>query len=316
MKKILALTLCVVLMTLMCACNSDNTSSTGSGTASDIYSSAITDSDSLTAYNGAVSFLEALKTNNQTALDGLVYDVSYKNTVNTFSSNVSIKEYSVSTREESYTDFTLDNMSCPSHYFKVYVNIADSKEPQIDCGASQWVIGLDDAAHVMIFTPECDFMNINNYDSFTRQSNMCILYDTLTDEYNNSPHSDEVYTTALELFCLAADVKNNSELSADKINYFIQNECNIKDFNIMKSSYYDSDDKIKNFSSDKILPEPMLIKNASKLQSGDYKLIINYYTDSMYMLKRKTVNYTISAEKDGSYSFGDITTPYSMIHLA
>lgn len=110
-----------------------------------------------------------------------------------------------------------------------------------------------------------------------------------------------LYEYAIHLYLSSNNIEDNGNLKvkANDINNYIRTTFGFKDFDIKysKDYYKGSEDIIVDGGN--IGDSTCLIQSIEKNNNNEYKMIMNYYPDSLNMFKIKTVELTVSYSSDG-----------------
>lgn len=316
MKRSATFIVIVTLLFSLSACGGKDKSS--SHTTKQIYieaesSSQATDSFSPEEVNSNVGkCLDFIKLKDDILLANLPGNEQSLRAIKYIASCIDIKNYSIIDFADRYKSFYLGNANFTPCFVRVSLDITRCTDSSVKLGRSIWIIGFDKDWGIMYFMPETDIVNQKGFDISRRETDICTLYESFSEEYHYSVvggyNPEKLYTLAMQLYFSMSNVESHTNIHPEDINVFITKTFGFDRFDIKQSNYYDSKTGYINDTNEKQFINRFLIMDKSFVNDYEYTVTVNYYADPFNFIKAKTVLYTIEKNKDGSLRFKDITT--------
>lgn len=263
----------------------------------------------------ANEFLASLKNKDVEGFISLINwiytDEVKKNNIQAYSfiRDIDLDSYKILKRETKKGPFD------PYEQFIIEIHISKSDINLFPVGTSRWMLIIDSPLYV--FNVRL-FKNIDNAMNIITQKNQNDIvkfccdfsfemncYESVTDFNTIVPDSNDEkagYFCQNLIRCLPVTYDDNGSVKRDELEKLAENILGITSIDITKDIYYDK-------NSDSV---PLLLNSASwytcslaasefDSKTKQHTIIIDYYSDTAYLLKAKTMQYTIRENSDKSF---------------
>lgn len=337
MKKFLAIIACIAILTTFAACGKDKKDDKTNNSQIDSSSAeSKTDSTSDSSENeylgpipgqddyvtqevldkSVTTFLNALKNKNSTDIMNVIglekcTTEYFENLLKKEIFNkVTISNYSYQTIDYKDANWGLNYLYCPGFYYYVTLDVSQSSNPQIKAGKSEWIMGLDRYdGSIMMFMQKDNIVDQGKFNDYFPINYFCKMYQYFADAYPKEVakagsariKEEHLYEYAIHLYLSSNNIEDNGNLKvkANDINNYIRTTFGFKDFDIKYSNRYYKGSEDIIVDGGNIGDSTCLIQSIEKNNNNEYKMIMNYYPDSLNMFKIKTVELTVSYSSDG-----------------
>lgn len=264
----------------------------------------------------ANGFLESLKNKD---VEGFISFINWIYSDEIKNSNIQAYSFIRDINVDSYNILKKDTINDQFDSFvrfTVELHISRSGTDIFPVGISQWILDID--APVYIFNVR-SFKNVEtemNIITDKNQNDMVKFccdfsfemncYSTVTDFNTLIPDSnDEAIANFYQglIRCLPVTFDNNSAVKREEIEKLAKNVLGISGFDVRKSMDYNkNNDTIPIIFNSASWVTCSLTSKTFDLETKQYIIIIEYYSDTAYLQKAKTMQYNIGENIDKSFT--------------